>query len=108
MKVYHEIFAYAQHDERHRETFNEHYTKMRDSIVVVVREGIEQGVFDEVDPELMGQFITDAIHVGRERRIALGHEDAPDQAREAMHEYVLSSLCPDVEAEAPPESEPTV
>ncbi|MFW5949263.1 MAG: hypothetical protein ACOCSD_06665, partial [Halolamina sp.] len=25
MKVYHELFTHAQNDERHRETFNDHY-----------------------------------------------------------------------------------
>lgn len=92
MKVYHEIFAYAQHDERHRETFNEHYVKMRDSVVNVVQRGIDEGVFEDVDAELVGQFITDAIHVGRSRRISLGHEDAPEQAREAIRTLVIPPL----------------
>lgn len=92
MKVYHELFAHAQNDERHREILEAHYQRLRESIVTVVEEGIEAGVFREVDPELMGQFITDVIHVGRERRISLGHEDAPEEARRAIDEFVLDSL----------------
>jgi len=96
MKVYHELFAYAQHDERHREIFSEHYENIRDSIVTVVRDGIDQGVFRETDPELVGQLITDVIHVARSRKISLGHDDAPEQAREAIQRYVVRSLDPDL------------
>lgn len=95
MKVYHELFAHAQNDERHREILEAHYQRLRESIVTVVEEGIEEGVFREVDPELMGQFITDVIHVGRERRISLGHDDAPAEARRAIDEFVLDSLYAD-------------
>ena len=97
MKVYHELFAYAQHDERHQETFNDHYEKIRGGVVDVVRRGIDEGTFRPVDPELAGQFITDAIHVGRSRRISLGHEDAPEEARRAIHEFVLPTLVEDAD-----------
>ena len=92
MKVYHELFAYAQHDEQHREIFNEHYGRIRGSIVEVVEGGIERGVFREVDAERVGQLITDLIHAARGRRISLGHEDAPEETRKAIDEFVLDSL----------------
>jgi AcrR family transcriptional regulator len=95
MKVYHELFAHAQNDERHQEILDEHYDQIKASIVGVVERGVEAGVFRDVDPDLMGEFITDAIHVGRERRISLGHDDAPERARQAIHEYVLDSLYED-------------
>lgn len=92
MKVYHELFAHAQNDDQHRATLNEHYDQIRGSIVEVVEEGIEEGVFRDVDANLVGQLITDVIHVGRERRISLGHDDAPEEARRAIDEYVLDTL----------------
>ncbi|MDG5760249.1 TetR/AcrR family transcriptional regulator [Natronococcus sp. A-GB1] len=97
MKVYHELYTYAQNDEQHREIFNEHYERIRGSIVEVVEDGIEQGVFRDVDAERMGQLVTDAIHAARGRRISLGHDDAPDEARRAIHEFVLDPLCIDAE-----------
>ena len=100
MKVYHELFAYAQHDERHRAIFSEHYENIRGSIVTVVRDGIEQGVFRETDAELVGQLITDVIHVARSRKISLGHDDAPEQAREAIQRYIVRSLDPDLDGES--------
>jgi AcrR family transcriptional regulator len=92
MQVYHELFVYAQRDERHRETFNEHYESIRGSIVDVVERGIEEGTFREVDAERFGQLVTDIIHAARGRRIALGHEDAPEETRTAIDEFVLDSL----------------
>ncbi|ELY60693.1 TetR/AcrR family transcriptional regulator [Natronococcus jeotgali] len=92
MRVYHELYAYAQNDDRHREVFNEHYARIRGSIVEVIEAGIERGTFREVDAERMGQLITDLIHAARGRRIALGHEDAPEETRRAIDEFVLDSL----------------
>ncbi|MGB9965052.1 TetR/AcrR family transcriptional regulator [Halobacterium hubeiense] len=92
MKVYHELYAHAQHDDEHRELFEEHYARLRGSIVDVVEDGIEQGVFRDVDAERVGQLLTDVIHAARERRLALGHDDAPEEARAAIDEFVLDSL----------------
>ncbi len=100
MKVYHELYAYAQHDERHRELFDEHYDRIRGSIVDVVEDGIEAGVFRDVDAERVGQLVTDLIHAARERRLSLGHEDAPEQARQAIDELVLDSLTVEDAADA--------
>ena len=92
MKVYHELYTYAQNDGEHREVFNEHYERIRGSIVEVVEEGIEEGVFRDVDAERMGQLVTDVIHAARGRRISLGHEDAPEEARKAIDQFILESL----------------
>lgn len=99
MRVYHELFSYAQRDERHRETFNDHYEKIRGSIVTVVEEGIEQGTFCEVNAERFGQLITDIIHAARSRRISLGHEDAPEEARKAIDAFILDALYAGSDAE---------
>ncbi|WP_256300734.1 TetR/AcrR family transcriptional regulator [Haloarchaeobius salinus] len=95
MKVYHELYTFAQNDDTHREIFNDHYERIRGSVVEVVEEGIEQGTFREVDAERMGQLITDIIHAARGRRMALGHEDAPAEARQSIDEFILDSLMVD-------------
>ncbi|MGM0446775.1 MAG: TetR/AcrR family transcriptional regulator [Methanobacteriota archaeon] len=92
MKVYHELYTHAQNDGEHRELFNDHYERIRGSIVEVVEEGIEDDVFRDVDAERMGQLVTDVIHAARGRRISLGHEDAPEEAQEAMDEFIFESL----------------
>ena len=92
MKVYHELFSHAQHDERHREIFDEHHRRIRDGITEVVAAGIDQGVFREVDPERTGQLVTDVIHAARGRKLSLGHDDAPEEALRAIDEFVVDSL----------------
>jgi AcrR family transcriptional regulator len=92
MKVYHELYTHAQNDGEHREIFNDHYDRIRNSIVEVIEEGIEEGTFEDVDANRMGQLITDVIHAARGRRISLGHEDAPAEARTAIDEFILDSL----------------
>ncbi|WP_372912667.1 TetR/AcrR family transcriptional regulator [Salinigranum sp.] len=92
MKVYHELFTHAQNDEEHRAIFNDHYERIRGSITEVVEDGIEQGVFRDVDAARMGQLVTDVIHAARGRRLSLGHEDAPEQARQSIDEFILASL----------------
>jgi hypothetical protein len=97
MKVYHELFTHAQNDAEHRVIFNEHYERIRGSITEVVEAGIEQGVFREVDAARMGQLVTDVIHAARGRKLSLGHDDAPEQARQSIDEFVLDSLQVDAE-----------
>ena len=92
MKVYHELFTHAQNDEQHRAIFNEHYERIRSSITEVVEDGIQQGVFREVDAARMGQLITDLIHAARGRKLALGHDDAPEETRKAIDEFIIDSL----------------
>lgn len=92
MKVYHELFSHARHDERHQAIFNEHYENIRGSVEQVLERGIEEGVFEPVDTERMGQLITDLIHVSRERYISLGHETAPAETREAIDDYILRHI----------------
>ncbi|MFB6269464.1 MAG: TetR/AcrR family transcriptional regulator [Halobacterium sp.] len=92
MKVYHELYAHAQNDDQHRDIFNDHYDRLRGSIVDVVEDGIEQGEFRDVDAERMGQLVTDVIHASRGRKISLGHEDAPEEAIEAIDDFILDTL----------------
>ncbi|OYR72091.1 TetR/AcrR family transcriptional regulator [Halorubrum ezzemoulense] len=92
IKVYHELYTQAQNDAEHREVFNEHYERVRGNIVEVVEEGIDEGVFRDVDPERMSQLVTDVIHAARGRRISLGHDDAPEETREAIDEFIFESL----------------
>lgn len=103
MKVYHELFSQAQHNETHRELFNEHYEGMVVGLADVIEAGIEDGTFAEVDPMEFSQLLTDVIHSARARRISLGQEDAPERARAAIDRFVLPRLVPNVSVEIPSE-----
>lgn len=101
MKVYHELFSQAQHNDAHRELFNEHYEGMVVGLAEVIREGIEDGTFADVEPMEFSQLLTDVIHSARARRISLGQTDAPERARAAIDAFVLTSLVPNVHVEIP-------
>lgn len=103
MKVYHELFSQAQHNETHRELFNEHYEGMVVGLADVIEAGVEDGTFAAVDPMEFSQLLTDVIHSARARRISLGQEDAPEQARTAVDRFVLPRLVPNVSVEIPAE-----
>jgi hypothetical protein len=45
----------------------------------------------------MGQLITDVSHAARGRKLSLGQDDAPEQARRSIDEFVLDSLHVDAE-----------
>ena len=101
MKVYHELFSQAQHNDSHRELFNEHYERMVVGLADVIQEGINHGVFADVDAMEFSQLLTDIIHSARARRISLGEKDAPEQARAAINTFVLTSLVPNIHVEIP-------
>lgn len=101
MTVYHELFSQAQHNDVHRELFNEHYEGMVVGLADAIREGVEDGTFAEVDAMELAQLLTDVIHSARARRISLGQADAPERARVAIDAFVLTSLVPNVRVEIP-------
>ncbi|ADJ14388.1 TetR/AcrR family transcriptional regulator [Halalkalicoccus jeotgali] len=101
MTVYHELFSQAQHNETHRELFNEHYEGMVVGLADVLQAGIDDGTFAEVDAMEFSQLLTDVIHSARARRISLGQNDAPEQARTAIDRFVLPRLVPNVSVEIP-------
>lgn len=102
MKVYHELFSQAQHNETHRELFNEHYEGMVAGLADAIQEGVDRGTFADVDAMELSQLLTDVIHSARARRISLGQRDAPERARAAIDAFVLTSLVPNVRVEIPP------
>lgn len=101
MKVYHELFSQAQHNDAHRELFNEHYEQMVIGLADVIQRGIEQGTFADVNAMELSQLLTDVIHSARARRISLGQKEAPEQARAAIDTFVLPSLVPNIHVEIP-------
>lgn len=101
MKVYHELFSQAQHNDTHRALFNEHYEGMVVGLADVLQAGIDDGIFAEVDAMEFSQLLTDIIHSARARRISLGQREAPERARTAIDAFVLPRLVPNVSIEIP-------
>jgi len=101
MKVYHELYSQAQHNDTHRDRFNTHYEKMVEDVAAAIEAGVSDGTFASVDPLEFAYLLTDVIHAARARRISLGQQEAPQQAREAINEFLLTSLVPNIHVEIP-------
>ncbi len=73
-----ELRAQAAHDERFREHFIDHDRVFRQALVETIEEGIEDGVFREVDAEQIGSFIFVTLSGGMNQMATAktGHEAA--------------------------------
>jgi len=82
----------AHRSAAHRAKHEANYRRIRDVLVTIVEDGIEAGAFREVDAERTAEFLLDAIDAARQRKLLLGHEEAPERTRASIEEYVLANL----------------
>lgn len=82
----------APHDDAYREQFTRANEFYREHTADVVREGIEQGVFRNVDPDRTAAFIVATIHGARNQRVTTGDHEPILAARHELEEYVNTRL----------------
>ncbi|WP_126664041.1 TetR/AcrR family transcriptional regulator [Haloterrigena salifodinae] len=87
----------APFDEAYREQFADTDAFFREHVADIVRGGIEQGVFREVDPERTAAFISATIDGAQSQYVTTGNEAAVDDARHELTEYVRRRLVVDGE-----------
>lgn len=86
-----ELRAQAPHDAAYREQFTRTDRFVHDSIAGIVREGVDEGVFRDVDPDEVASFVLTTIHGARNRRVTT--DDAVVGAvRRELTEYVRVRL----------------
>ncbi|WP_255171092.1 TetR/AcrR family transcriptional regulator [Natrononativus amylolyticus] len=102
MTAIYEIQSQAHHNPEHRKLIDRLYTHSVDHFSDIIREGIDRGVFVDVDPDQVATIIDDLITVAHLKKIYLGREDAPDDTRTLIDQFVLSQLLPPTET--PPSS----
>ena len=83
-----ELRAQAPYDEALREQLARNDAVWREHIAGIVRDGIEQGVFREVDPEHFAALFRSAIEGAQSHNVILG-EDAPSEDAMAGIEELL-------------------
>ncbi|SNZ17747.1 transcriptional regulator, TetR family [Natronoarchaeum philippinense] len=83
-----ELRAQAPYDEALREQLARNDAVWREHIADIVRDGIEQGVFREVDPEHFAALFRSAIEGAQSHNVILG-EDAPSEDAMAGIEELL-------------------
>lgn len=87
-----ELRAQAGRNEAFREQFTVNYDYAWDLMVATVEEGIEQGVFREVDPEQVATLLLAAMLGGRAYHVSLTHDNVASTVRNALVELVLNDL----------------
>jgi AcrR family transcriptional regulator len=90
-----ELRVQAVHNEKFRERLAAHYEQNVETIAGIVADGIEEGVFREVDPHRVGEGIYTSFQGARTYQVTLGAEGASLRMRDAIAEFVVSDLLVD-------------
>lgn len=87
-----EMRLQGAHNEAFREQLRANADAIRSALASIIDDGIEAGVFREVDPRETADLIIDALEGARTRQATLATEEAPVVVHEAVREHVLEEL----------------
>lgn len=87
-----ELRAQAPHDAAFREQFTRTDRFFRKHISDIVRDGMEQDIFQEVDPDRTATFVATIIHGTRNKRMTTDDEARTAAVRQELEEYVQTHL----------------
>ena len=90
-----ELRVQAVHNEAFRERLATHYETNVQTVADIVADGIEAGVFREVDPDATGEAIYTALVGARMYQVTLGAERASRRMRDRLAEFVVDDLLTD-------------
>ncbi|MFC7141292.1 TetR/AcrR family transcriptional regulator [Halosimplex aquaticum] len=90
-----ELRVQAVHNEEFREKLSVHYEKNVETVADIVADGIDEGVFREVDPEATGEAIYTALVGARMYQVTLGAEHASRRMRDQLAAFVVDDLITD-------------
>mgnify|MGYP000386248307 CR=1 FL=1 len=85
-----EIKARAPYETAYRKRLIEMDERMREVVTSAVRDGVEAGYFDEVDPRTVARFVVTAINGAHSRQVAL--DEDPAKTREIIEDYLKQRL----------------
>ncbi len=88
-----EVRCQAPYREAYREQLQRNKTALTERFAEVIRKGIEEGTFRDVDPEETARFVMAAIDGARAGRATLGDTSDPPAVRAGLSEFVLEDLC---------------
>ncbi|WP_227357113.1 TetR/AcrR family transcriptional regulator [Haladaptatus salinisoli] len=87
-----ELRAQAGRNESFREQFTVNYDYAWDLMVATIEEGVEQGVFREVDPGQVATLLLATMLGGRAYHVSLTHDDVASTVRNALVDLILDDL----------------
>lgn len=83
-----ELRAQGAHDDRYREQYAEHDRAFHDHLASVLEDGIEAGVFRDVDTDRVAAFLATAINGAMTRRVTGGGDESVTATREEIDVYL--------------------
>ncbi|WP_224332343.1 TetR/AcrR family transcriptional regulator [Haloprofundus halobius] len=87
-----ELRAQAGRNEPYRRQFTVNYDYAWELMVATIEEGIEQGVFRDVDSEQVATLLLATMLGGRAYHVSLTHDDVASTVRNALVDLVLDDL----------------
>lgn len=85
-----EIKAQAPYDEAYRARLQTLDERLRETVADAVRDGVEAGMFADVDPEVVARFIATATNGAHAREVGLGED--PSETRALVESYLSAEL----------------
>lgn len=82
----------AMVNDRMRTTLTAGFEEIHGTLSAIAAAGIEQGVIDADDPDLVANVVLGTIDSARGGRIILGNDDAPEQMYRGLTEIVYPAL----------------
>jgi AcrR family transcriptional regulator len=95
-----ELRVQAVHNDVFREKLTAHYQENVATVADIIDDGIDEGMFRDVDPELTGEIIYTALVGARMYQVTLGAGRASRRMRDALAAFVIKDLLVDGRAVA--------
>ncbi|MEE6209070.1 TetR/AcrR family transcriptional regulator [Salarchaeum sp. III] len=86
-----ELRAQAPHEPAYRDQLAANEEFLRGVLADTIEDGIEQGVFHDVDPERTARLIRATVDGARSQHVTLG-DDTREIVRDALDDHVISDL----------------
>ena len=100
-----EVRSHAVHNEAYREQLAANYERIFELMRDTIADGVEAGVFRDVDPDLAASLLFAAVDGGRIQRVAYDRPETAAAVREAIDELVVAPLLVDESDERRAESD---
>jgi len=90
-----ELRVQAVHNDDFRRKLARHYENNVDTVAEIIADGVEAGVFREVDPEAVGEFVYTSLVGARMYQVTLGAQHASRRMRDNLAAFVVDDLLAD-------------
>lgn len=101
-----ELRAQAPYNDVYRQKLREGDDRLREALEEILRDGIDEGVFRDHDPETVAPLLLAAFDGGRIRQFTLGRDEYLETVEAGIVDHILADvLAPDVEYPADVDAE---